>query len=476
MLIRLSLRNTGMTFCKRIICSVVLLSSISIPQHVLARSIKVASLVEFQKAIHDAVAGDVIILKDGVYTTTEDIEISKNGTVTAPITIAAETIGGAEIAGAGGFNIISPSSYLIIRGFKFTHNASKAKTSPGTSFCRWTHNIFQTTGNGEYLTLAGSDHQADYNTFQNKNSMGRFIAVRGFENQIAQRLWIHHNYFFNFPYQGGSNGAEPFQFGLSGLSLSSSNSIVEYNLFEECYGENEMISVKASDVILRYNTIRNCPAQFTLRHGNRCFVYGNYFINTPGIRIFGDDHIIHSNYFEGCSLAINVGNGGAEVADGAPLTSHDRPDNVLIAFNTMVNNQRNIVQTARPNGLGATSVKVIYNVIQGGGPAAEITGPYINALWKGNMIFGTQGFGSLPTSECETKDPKLEKDASGIFHLQKGSAAIDVVTESFSEITTDFDGQPRITAFDIGADEFSKAKVEAHVLGKDEVGHLVKIH
>ena len=101
-------------------------------------------------------------------------------------------------------------------------------------------------------------------------------------SQIAERLWIHHNYFKNFKSQGGKNGAEAFQFGLSGFSLSSSNSIVEYNLFEDCAGENELISVKASAVTLRYNTIRNCPAQFTLRHGNKSLVYGNYFINTPG--------------------------------------------------------------------------------------------------------------------------------------------------------------------------------------------------
>src|SRR5688500_20272254 len=136
--------------------------------------------------------------------------------------------------------------------------------------------------------------------------------------------------------------AEALQFGLSGFSLSSSNSIVEYNLFEDCAGENELISVKASRVTLRYNTIRNCPAQFTLRHGNFNQVYGNYFTNTPGLRIFGDDHQVYNNRFESCSMAINIGNGGAEVADGAPLTSHDRPDRVTIAFNILVSNKNNI--------------------------------------------------------------------------------------------------------------------------------------
>jgi hypothetical protein len=355
----------------------------------------------------------------------------------------------------------------------FTHSASRAKMAAGTSFCQWTHNIFQTPGKGENLTLNGSDHEVDYNTFQHKNAMGRFIAVRGEGNQIAQRLWIHHNYFFDFPFQGGANGAEPFQFGLSGFSLSSSNSVVEHNLFEQCYGENELISIKASAVTLRYNTIRDCPAQFTLRHGNFCKVYGNYFINTPGIRIFGDDHVIFSNYFERCSMAINIGNGDGEVADGAKLTMHDRPDRVLVAFNTLVDNTKNIVQSPRKDGLGATAFTVVNNVIQGGSAAAEIAGPYTNSVWQGNLLFNVSAPGDLPSGGYITADPKLVKDATGTVHLQPGSAAINAAAGSYDAVTVDMDGQSRTAPADSGADEVSTAPVIARMLSAAEVGHAV---
>ncbi|MBS1565167.1 MAG: polysaccharide lyase 6 family protein, partial [Bacteroidetes bacterium] len=342
-----------------------------------AATINVSSLAALQSAINSASPGDVIVLANGVYTASSDITISRQGTAAQPITITCQTIGGAEIGGTAGISIVSPAAYIVIKGFKFTCNASQATMASGTSFCRWTQNLFQCPGDGEYLLLNGNDHQVDYNTFQHKNALGRFIAVRGTGSQIAQRLWIHHNYFFDFLPQTG-NGAETLQFGLSGYSLSSSNSIVEYNVFEQCAGENEMISVKASAVTVRYNTIRNCPAQFTLRHGNHSVVYGNYFINTPGIRIFGDDHVIFSNHFENCDPAINIGNGDGEVADGDPLTSHDRPDRVLVAFNTLVNNTSNITQSGRTNGLGATFITVANNIIQGGGAAASIAGPYTN--------------------------------------------------------------------------------------------------
>ena len=439
-------------------------------QKAFATTITVSSIAALQTAITNAKPGDIILLTDGVYTTTNEITVGNAGTSSQPITISAQHQGAAEIKGSHGFNLVSPAAYIIIRGFKFTHAASKAKSAPGTSFCQWTHNIFETPGIGEYLTIAGNDHQVDYNVFQNKYSMGRILAIRGSGKQVAERLWIHHNYFYNFPDQGGANGAETLQFGLSGFSLSSSNSIVEYNLFEKCAGENELISIKASAVIVRYNTIRDCPAQFTLRHGNHCEVYGNYFINTPGLRIFGDDHVIHSNHFENCNPAINIGNGGAEVADGAPLTSHDRPDRVLIAFNTLVNNKTNISQNARANGLGSTFITIACNIIQGGGPAATIVGPFANPLWEGNIIFKTNGAGDMPSGSYTSVDPQLAKDGTGTFHLGKTSPAINAVTKNYPAIAIDMDGQPRTGKADTGADEVSTAPVKAHILHAADVG------
>ena len=440
-----------------------------IPATLTAATVTVTSLSALQTAINNAAPGDIIILANGVYTASADITVNKQGTATQPITIQAQSIGGAEIGGTNGFNIVSPAKYIIIKGFKFTHSASQATMASGTSFCRWTRNLFQTPGEGENLLLNGNDHEVDYNTFQHKNALGRFIAVRGSGSQIAQRLHIHHNYFLDQQPQTG-NGAETVQFGLSGYSLSSSNSIVEYNLFEECEGENEMISVKSSAVTLRYNTIRNCPAQFTLRHGNHCVVYGNYFINTPGIRIFGDDHVIFSNHFENCNPAINIGNGDGEVADGDALTVHDRPDRVVIAFNTLVNNTTNYVQSGRTDGLGATNTTFANNIIQGGGPAASIAGPYTGAVWSGNIIYNTNGAGAMPSSGYTSVNPLLARDATGTFHLQSGSPAIGTATGSYAAVTVDMDGQSRTAPLDKGADETSTAPVISQILSTAMVG------
>jgi poly(beta-D-mannuronate) lyase len=450
---------------KKILLAILLFSG-----KLFANTITVSSIAELQSAIEKARPGDRIIVRDGVYTTSSDVNINCVGTKENPIIIAAQNFLGAEITGEGGFNLVSPATWVVIRDFKFTHAASKAKSSSGSSFCRWTNNVFETPGDGEDLTIAGNDNEVDHNTFQNKDAMGRFLAIRGTGSQIAERLWIHHNYFKSQKDQGGKNGAETLQFGLSGFSLSSSNSIVENNLFEDCAGENEMISVKASAVILRYNTIRNCPAQFTLRHGNKCQVYGNYFINTPGLRIFGDDHLVYSNYFENCSAAITVGNGDGEVADGAQLTAHDRPDRVFIVFNTLVNNKSNIIQTGRKDGMGATHITIANNLIQGGGAAATISGPFTDGAWEGNLIFNTNGAGDITQTGYKTVDAGLIKDTNGEYHLQPSSAAVNAAVGNYSFVSTDMDGQKRVGKLDVGADEFSKEKVSVRVLNVDDVG------
>lgn len=410
-----------------------------------AKTIIVASLPGLQKAIDKAVAGDIILLKDGVYTSTDYILVKCRGTITKPITIAAQNIGGAEIIGIGGISIQKPAAYVTIKGFKLSNAAGKNEIGAGATFCRFTRNVFESSGEGNYLSIIGNDHEVDYNTFQNKNALGKFIGVRGTGKQIAERLWIHHNYFHNFSQQTG-NGAEAVQFGLSGFSLSSTNSIFEYNLFENCNGENELLSVKSSALIVRYNTVRACKAHFTLRHGNFNKVYGNYFINTPGLRIFGDDHVICKNYFENCNPAINIGNGGAEVADGAPLTSHDRPDRILIAFNILVNNKKNIVLNPRtPIGLGATGITIAGNVIQGGEEAALINGPFVNAKWEGNVIYKVKGPGSMPEGTFKALDPELVRNETGTFYL-KGIHNIGLnVVSNYPLITADMDAQaPRI--------------------------------
>ncbi len=373
-----------------------------------AATYEVDSLSALQARINTAAPGDVIVMKDGLYTTAAPIAIDRKGSAGKPIRIVANTPGGVTIAGTDGFDVAGTAAYLEIDGFLFTHGSGKTQVRSGASHIRFTHNVFECAGDGAYITIAGDDTEIDRNELRNKKTVGNMIDVRGAGSQVAQRVHIHHNYFHDFTSPGpGTNGAETIRFGLSGLSMSKGLGVIEQNLFVRCIGENELMSIKSGSNTIRDNTLLDSPgAQLTLRHGNENVVTGNYLRGTDGIRIFGDRNRVDGNYLEGNTGGINIGNGDGEVADGAQLTAHDRPDDSVITRNTLVNNKRNYYMSPRANGMGATRTTFADNVIQGGGEAATITGPYPGAVWRGNVIWQTAGAGMMPAGSFREVQPE----------------------------------------------------------------------
>ena len=303
--------------------------------------------------------------------------IDRKGTAAQPIVVAAQTIGGVTISGAAGLTFGGNAAYAEIRGFRFTH-AAATNLPAGSHHCRLMRNVFNNNvpAGTRFVVVSGDDHEVGYNTFRDKSNEGMFLNISGPGGAaMAQRTWVHHNYFLNFA-PCGANNCGAIQIGLSGKSLTDAHAIMEYNLFVNTRGENEgSLTSKVSSCIYRYNTFGAGAEELSLRHGNNVQVYGNFFIGSVGgMRIFGHNHRIYSNYFENNAKAINVGNGDCTIPPGA-LTCHDKPVGVHITFNTLVNNQRNIFMTGRSGGLGAGNMVIANNIIQGGGMAGDFSGP-----------------------------------------------------------------------------------------------------
>jgi hypothetical protein len=441
-----------------------------------AATINVSSVSGLQNAINNANPGDTIVAANGTYTLSSTLSIGRAGTSTSHITIKAANTSGATINGSGGVSFTSSAAYIDFQGFVLNQTGSIGIPS-GSDHIRITRCTIQLSipsgSDVSYINISGDNAQIDHCELRNKSTLGEMLDISGSGSQVARNLWVHHNYFHDFSSPGG-NGAETIRWGLSGLSLSTGNGICEYNLFVRCTGENELISNKSSGNIYRYNTfLDSAGAQLSQRHGNYNKMYGNYFRNTDGIRIYGDHNEIWSNYLEGNTSGINIGNGDGEVENGAALTSHDKPDYTLIAFNTLINNTEQYFMQGRTGGLGADHTTFADNIIQGGGQAASIStsAPYSNPTWEGNIIWNTTA-GNMPSGTYRNVNPLLVQDANGVYHLGSGSPAINTAVGSWSSITVDQDGQPRPggTSNDVGADEVSTAPVVAKLLTTADVG------
>ena len=88
---------------------------------------------------------------------------------------------------------------------------------------------------------------------------------------------------------------EAIRIGWSALSLTNGYTVLEYNLFEECDGDPEIVSVKSCKDTVRYNTFRRCQGTGTLRHGDGSVLHDDFFrgegkYGTGGDRSYARKH------------------------------------------------------------------------------------------------------------------------------------------------------------------------------------------
>ncbi|MFD8498358.1 chondroitinase-B domain-containing protein [Amycolatopsis sp. NPDC059657] len=407
----------------------------------------VISLSALQSAVDKAKPGDRILLADGSYTTSAPLTIKRSGTASAPITIAAQHTGAAEIKGTSGFAFSGGASWVVLEGFKLQHQANFTVPS-GSTHVRLTRLDIQLGGDGSWLLANGDDAEIDHNVFHNRTTAGQFLQIFGPSDAMAKRVHVHHNYFFNHQF-AGKNGGESIRVGVSGHQKYSANALIEYNLFEKADGDAEAISVKSSDNTVRYNTIRDSRGFIVLRHGDRSLVEGNMVFGASGIRFHGNDHKIINNYVEVTTDRGIVFGTGTEADSGPDSDKQDRPDRVVVAYNTMIG-QKDII---RGDGGAFLPKDCVFadNVLVGtsGNLVTMPTGSVVK--YEGNITWGAKP--GIPDG-YKSVNPKLVKDATGLWRLSSGSPAIDAGVGGYPYAATDFDLQARVGKYDIGADEF----------------------
>lgn len=469
----------------------------------------VSTVTQFKNALNAMNPGDTVLVLDGTYNMS-GVKITRGGNALKPILVKSQNLHGAKITGETTFTL-SYQSYVTYEGFDFdVEPVSTIIKMEGCSYVRITRNKFSmkklsesqaskwiTVGDIWANPVCNSHHnRIDHNLFDGKYDAGAWLIIDGSHGDvpdISKHDRIDHNIFRNNSPRV-ANEKETIRIGVSDLSLLNSYTVVENNLFEDCDGDPEIVSVKSCSNIIRNNTFRRCLGTLSLRHGHNTIVEGNFFfgegktaqysgseIGCGGIRVYGMNHQIYNNYFEGLTgskwdAAITITNGDVTNSSSS-LTSHFLPENVVVAHNTMINNVSNIEIGFDNNGnygRAPKNCKIINNLI------VSSTNPIVKSFsstslagvsFENNLMHAT-GTGSIGLtdynqSQILVADPLLIKSKCRaynancnyetgyeLYKLTAGSPAVNA-SVLYALASNDIEGQPAIGLRDIGADEFN---------------------
>ena len=286
-----------------------LLASITL----VAKNFKVANIKELNTGVKTAVAGDSIILANGIW---KDVQIvfKGNGKKGKFISLKAETPGKVFLEGESSLSL--SGNWLHVSGLVFTKGYTPGTTTIlfKTSDTDYAYNCVvsncvidkfnqpyrETIDN--WVALWGKNNSVEHCYFGGKTNEGTTLIVcPNDSNSIHNHHWIHRN-FFGPRSRLGSNGGESIRIGTGEVCTLSSETVVEGNYFEHCNGEVEIISNKSCNNQFINNTFFESEGSLVLRHGNNALVKGNWFIGngkpfTGGVRVINEGHKIYNNYF-----------------------------------------------------------------------------------------------------------------------------------------------------------------------------------
>ncbi len=348
------------------------------------KTIVIESQAGFDKVKSNLQPGDTLVFAGGNWKNAA-LVFTANGSVQAPIVLMPSRPG--EVIFSEQSSIRFGGSHIIITGFVFRgvtttktaiieYRSSKNELAfdSRVSNCVFDNcNPPDRLSESHWVTIYGQRNRFDHNELVGKLNLGTTLIVElNDKNNQQNHHRIDHNYFGQRE-RLGSNGGETIRIGNSTFSKSSSQTVVEENLFDRCNGEVEIVSVKSSDNILRKNTFLNCEGSLVLRHGDRNLVEDNAFLGngkmlTGGVRIINAGHIIRNNLFYASAgdrfrAALTVLNG----VPNSPLNRYDQVKDVLVEGNLFVdcNNialcaGKDLERTARPERIKFNS-NVIYS-------------------------------------------------------------------------------------------------------------------
>jgi poly(beta-D-mannuronate) lyase len=452
----------------------------------------VSSNSALNTAITNAVPGTTIILANGTWTNTQ-INITKSGTAVLPVIIKAETPG--SVFFEGNSFVKMGGSYIFFEGVVFRNPSNLSVSTPIISFkgsstecqnCKLTNvkidsyngTASQATSTFKWVLLYGSNNEISYCSFIGKYGVGSIINDNR-DTSTPDYSKIHHNYFAGRTPVGAVNDLndqDAIRIGNSATSLFDSYTEVYNNYFYDFVGEIEVISNKSCRNKYYNNTFRDYSGTLTLRHGNDCEVFDNFFIPnnklfSGGVRVMGENHKIYNNYIEGGNSkkpdgstsnavgGINVSNGRV----GSALNGYMAMKNVTITNNTFVNCDFGLrigTNVAGDLTIAPDNLVVANNIIVSSSSTAkaieQLTTPTGTlSKYEGNIKQSGTWNISTGTTNTSVSSGLLGITKTDFYRIISGSTAIDKGFGTYSFLTQDITAGTRPTSFDAGAEEWN---------------------
>lgn len=432
------------------------------------RSVPVATNAALGKAAASAQPGDCIVVANGTYT---GLTLSRSGSAANPITVEAQN----RLQATFTSSVILAGSYVTLQGFHFGGSGNVRFVS--TTGSRVTRSLFNSTKGGNFIEFDGNANNAnriDHNELGPQIQPAVSEIFVGGGTLVAQNTQIDHNYFHDV--KPGPNNTNTIQLGISSsFQFQDEHSIVEYNLFVRCNGENEMIEVKSGKNIIRYNTMHANNGYISLREGNGNSVYGNFIFGdgvagAGGIRMWGNDHIIYDNYIDAHDAAIDLGAG-----DRHPVpTSHFPLIRPTVVNNTFISESTSAVMTEGSRPVAPDQMIFANNIAVGShGAVINFQVKPTNTTFAANIVHPLAGASAGVTAtsgQWLIGDPRLTADGIGVLEPVTGSPAIKAGSSAYlSLVRDDVFGRTRPSSPTIGAVEFGSGGTR-HPLTSADVG------
>ena len=442
----------------------------------------IITLSDLEHRVSDSRPGDTITLDDGVYDG-DVCELVAKGSAAHPITIQAKNIGKAIIQGP----ISIEGDYINLVGLRFEKKGSIKIRGTG---CRISRCVMTDVQVSSWIQVWSESQQIeiDYCRFENKTNNSDHEGDR-FDNRQLMRLivrnkgekhHIHHNHFVDIPEGKLDNGYETLQLITEGNPWDPEpghcETLIEYNLFERCNGEGEIISVKSNGNLLRRNTFRDCRGALVLRHGDGNVVSENFFFGegehrAGGVRLQGTDQVVVNNLFH------SLNEFGVAMMDGAADDLYVRVERALIAFNTFVGSNPAMLvglnHSRYPNGTAPKDCVVANNAVvvlarPEGTVRLVLDDEPVDWRWEGNVTDGDLGMPARDGIKIDRVD--VDYLPNGVVAPAESSGLIGNAEGHYPDITTDILGNSRGERKTVGCVAFPVQEKDGGPLTAEDVG------